>query len=300
MDTVRNDPTTTLRPGMQLVIDFDGNGSVDGILVGEPTYADGSPLYGDTWWLANSAKQFVKDGAPAHGGGYGSTNNGTLDQWRAAFSDAHVVAFGWSLGSGVHGDDTIRSMTLGDTTYKFIDTGAPVVLDVSATGAFNTKVTVPFEAYDPEGGPLTYKVGKPSSGFARVQGDAAVFRPKGGFTGVATFTYTATDADGLSGTGTVSVTIEKAPSSLRLSTQNTYQKNTAYVTGNVVSKGRAKGGTITVSEGGTTVATVTATGNYFRIKVPGPVTAGQHTYDVSFGGSPQADPASGSVTLTVR
>ena len=33
MDAVRNDPSTTLRPGMQLVVDFDGNGSVDGILV---------------------------------------------------------------------------------------------------------------------------------------------------------------------------------------------------------------------------------------------------------------------------
>ena len=300
MDTVRNDPTTTLRPGMQLVVDFDGNGSPDGILVGEPTYSDGSPLYGDNWWLAGSAKQFVKDAAPSHAGGFGGPDNGTLDQWRTVFPDAHVYAFGWSLGSGVHGDDTIRSMTLGTTTYKFVNTGAPVVLDVSGSGAFNTTVTVPFEAYDPEGGPLTYKVGKPSSGFARVQGDSAVFRPKGGFTGVATFTYTATDSDGLSSSGTVSVTIDKAPSTLKLNPQNTYQKQTAYVSGQVVSKGRAKGGTITVSEGGSTVATVVATGNYFRIKVPGPVTSGQHTYDVTFGGSPQAEPASGSVTLTVR
>jgi hypothetical protein len=300
MDAVRNDPTTNVRPGLQLVVDFDGNGSVDGILVGEPTYADGTPLYGDTWWLSNSSKQFVKDGAPAHGGGYGSDNNGTLAQWRVAFPDAHVSAFGWSLGSGVKGDVTIRSMTLGTTTYKFVGTGAPVVLDVSGSGAFNTAVTIPLEAYDPDGGPLKYTVGTSANGYARVQGSNAIFRPKGGFTGVATFTYTARDAQGLVGTGTVTVTIAKAPSTLTLSQQNTYQKNTAIVSGRVVSKGAAKGGTITVMEGATTVAVATLTGNSFRIKVPGPVSTGLHLYDVSFSGSAQTEEASGSVTLNVR
>lgn len=300
MDSVRNDTTTTLRPGMQLVTDFDGNGSLDGILVGEPTYASGAPLYGDNWWLSNDSKQFVKDGAPSHAGGFGSPNNGTLDQWRAAFPDAHVYAFGWSLGSGVKGDDTIRSMTLGDTTYKFTNVGAPVVVDASAETPFNTVADIPLEAYDPEGGALTFKVGKPSSGFARVQGDTAIYRPKGGFTGVATFTFTATDATGLSTTGTVTVTVDKATSSLKLNPQNTYQKNTAFVSGQVISKGRAKGGTITISEGGVELTSIVANGNYFRIRVPGSVSPGQHTYDVVFGGSAQADPASGSVTLTVR
>lgn len=300
MDSVRNDPTTLLRPGMQLVTDFDGNGSIDGILVGEPTYSDGSPLYGDNWWLSNSSKQFVKDGAPSHGGGFGSDNNGTLDQWRVAFPDAHVYAFGWSLGSGVKGDDTIRSMTLGSTTYKFVNTGAPVVVNVSGSGAFNTVVTIPFEAYDPEGGPLKYTVGKPSTGYARVQGDTAVYRPRGGFTGVTTFTYTATDAQGLSTSGTVSVTIDKAPSTLKLRNSNTYQRNTAYVSGQVVSKGVARGGTITVMEGANTVAVATLTGNWFRIKIPGSVPSGQHLYDVMFSGTAQAEEAFGSVTLTVR
>src|SRR5690349_11689922 len=81
MDSVRTDPTTTLLPGMQLVTDFDGNGTVDGILVGEPTYASGANLYGDNWWLSNGSKQFVKDAAPSHAGnhegGFGSPNNGT-------------------------------------------------------------------------------------------------------------------------------------------------------------------------------------------------------------------------------
>ena len=111
------------RPGEQLVVDFDGDGSLDGILVGEPVYPDGSALYGENWWLAGSGKQFVKDGAPSHAGGFGSDNNGTLDQWRAAFPSAKVFQAGWSLGSGVKGDGTIFGMTLGSSNYVFTKSG---------------------------------------------------------------------------------------------------------------------------------------------------------------------------------
>ena len=37
------------------------------------------------------------------GGGYGSPYYGTLDEWRANFPNATVLAFGFSLGSGVLG-----------------------------------------------------------------------------------------------------------------------------------------------------------------------------------------------------
>lgn len=300
MDSVRNNVTTTLKPGMQLVTDFDGNGSVDGILVGEPTYADGSPLYGDNWWLSNGSKQFVKDGAPSHGGGFGSDNNGTLAQWRVAFPDADIQAFGWSLGSGVLGDDTIRSMTLGSSTYKFRNTGAPVVVDVSGSGPLNKPVTIAPSAFDPEGGPLTYKVGQSSNGRTSVSGGNLVFRPKTGFAGTTTFSYTAKDAEGLTGTGTATVTIDKAPSTLSLSQRNAFAKNAAYVNVKVVSAGRAVGGTVIVKEGGTTVATAVATAQSFTIKIGTGIPSGPHTYDVTFEGSAQALPSSESITLTVK
>jgi len=100
-------------PGFQLVVDFDGDGTNDGILVGEP----GS--YGNDWWLNNAAAQFVKDGAPSHSGGSGSANHGTLDQWRAAFPDANVTAYGFSLGSGVKGDGVIEAINFAGTRYTF-------------------------------------------------------------------------------------------------------------------------------------------------------------------------------------
>jgi hypothetical protein len=302
MDSVRNNLTTTLKPGMQLVTDFDGNGTPDGILVGEPTYANGDPLYGNDWWLSNGSKQFVKDAAPSHTGGSGSANHGTLDQWRAVFPDAHIQAFGWSLGSGVLGDDTIRTMTLGPNTYDFVASGAPVATDVEGSGPYGETVSVQLEAFDPDGGPLTYTAARSSDGSVRLprNSDTVTFRPKYGFGGSTSFEYTARDAEGLTDTGTVTITIAQASSSMALSQRNTYAKGTAYVGGRITTAGNPRGGLLTVSENGNQLATFNANGRSFRIKVGTGITAGQHTYDVAFAGSPSVAPTSASVTLTVR
>jgi hypothetical protein len=103
----------TIPPGFQLLVDFNNDGTPDGILVGEPTF------YGNDWWASNGSAQFVKDGAPSHAGGYGSANHGALDQWRTAFPNAQVLAFGFSLGSGVQGDYLLSSIDFNGTRYTF-------------------------------------------------------------------------------------------------------------------------------------------------------------------------------------
>ena len=103
----------TIPPGFQLQVDFDDDGTIDGILVGEPTF------YGNNWWLNNGADADVKAGAPNTGGGFGSPWYGTLDEWRDAFPDAQVLAFGFSLGSGVQGDYLLNSIEFAGTTYTF-------------------------------------------------------------------------------------------------------------------------------------------------------------------------------------
>jgi hypothetical protein len=129
----------TIPPGFQLVVDFDNDGTNDGILVGEPTY------YGNDWWLNNGAKQFVKDSAPSHTGGFGSTNHGTLDQWRTAFPDAVVQAFGFSLGSGVKGDWTINSIEFAGTTYTFAADVTLTSKDQCKNGGWTTSTAPPFK-----------------------------------------------------------------------------------------------------------------------------------------------------------
>jgi hypothetical protein len=103
---------STARPGLQLRVDFDGDGNIDGTLVGEP-------VYGDDWWLTGGSEAFVKTGAPSTTSGSGSQWHGTLDQWSAAFEDAEIITSGWSLGSGIVGDGTITSISVGETTYTF-------------------------------------------------------------------------------------------------------------------------------------------------------------------------------------
>lgn len=106
------DVTSGIAPGLQLAVDFDNNGTIDGILVGESAY-------GNDWWLTGSAAQFVKDGAPSHSTGYGSLNHGTLDQWLTNFPTAQVKAIGFSLGSGVHASGVLHSLTFGCHVYTF-------------------------------------------------------------------------------------------------------------------------------------------------------------------------------------
>jgi hypothetical protein len=113
------------RPGIQLRVDFDGDGSVDGTLVGEPVDGTGAALYGNDWWvsddgLGHAPDAFVTAGAPSDDpGGVGGTYHGTLASWRANFPNAQVITSGWSLGSGIQGDGTITSMQLGQTKYFF-------------------------------------------------------------------------------------------------------------------------------------------------------------------------------------
>jgi hypothetical protein len=105
----------TIPPGFQLVTDFDNDGTIDGILVGEPTF------YGNDWWLNNGADADIKANAPVTGGGSGSLWHGTLDQWRTAFPNAVVKDFGFSLGSGVQGDWVINAINFAGTRYTFAD-----------------------------------------------------------------------------------------------------------------------------------------------------------------------------------
>ncbi|MDB5180332.1 MAG: hypothetical protein JWO54_90 [Candidatus Saccharibacteria bacterium] len=108
----------TNEPGLQIVVDLDNNGSNDGILVGEK-------VYGNTWWLADSAAGSIgQTNAPNNGGGYGSPWYGTINEWLSKFPTAQVKQIGYSLGSGVTAEGIIKSINLGCASYKF-DNVAP-------------------------------------------------------------------------------------------------------------------------------------------------------------------------------
>ena len=107
---------TTPSPGIQFVMDFDNDGSQDGILVGEKTYPNQ-----DVWLTGSSKVEYQGAGAPSNTGGSGSGDHGTLTEWSTKYPNAKVLYGGFSLGSGVKGDGVLRSISYGDDRYVFTD-----------------------------------------------------------------------------------------------------------------------------------------------------------------------------------
>lgn len=101
---------STPPPGVNLFVNFGADGT--GTLVYES-------VYGQDLWLTNGSSATVKANAPVNGGGNGSQWHGTIDQWLTVYPDAVVTGFAYSLGSGVHGDGVIHSVTVNCATYTF-------------------------------------------------------------------------------------------------------------------------------------------------------------------------------------
>jgi hypothetical protein len=189
------------KPSVQLVTDFNNDGTPDGILVGET-------VYGRDWWVPGSAAQFVKDGAPSHTGGSGSENHGTLPEWRAAFPDAKILMAGWSLGSGVEGDGVINAITVGQTRYTFSGANrAPVAADLTANAESGQTIHVTLSASDPDGDTVSFSSSDPG---VSVAGDQLTYTTPNPFAGTKVLHYTASDTNGGSDEGTVTVTITQA------------------------------------------------------------------------------------------
>ncbi|MEZ0578461.1 Ig-like domain-containing protein [Nocardioides sp. MH1] len=218
MDWRARGTTNTVKPGLQLLVDIDGDGAPDGTLVSEPTYANGTTLYKEpfgltNWWLTNGSSPALKALAPTDcspsGCGYGSPYNGSLAEWRDALpAQAKVVGAGWSLGSGVKGDGIINSITVGLRKYTFSGANqAPVAPDAAVSTVAGGSISFPLPATDGDGDPLTYTI----DGQADADGvlDHTFARR---FVGTKTFGYTATDSHGASDSGTVTVTVRRAPS----------------------------------------------------------------------------------------
>ncbi len=137
-------------PSVQLVVDLDDNGSTDGILVYEPDF------YGENLWATNSIVSGGFVGLPTVGGGGGPVS-GTINQYLAAYPDAHVVAFGYSLGSGVIGSAVIHSITVGCDEYGFDGVVVPGTPTISGTPSMGQTLTALPGTWAPAGVTFEYQ-----------------------------------------------------------------------------------------------------------------------------------------------
>jgi len=144
---------TGVRPSLQLVFDADGGGTPDATLVGEPwaygggdwTMTENGDWADANFWVTGS-NGF---GMPT-GGGY--PGMGTLDEWLIANPEARILGYGYSLGSGVVGSATIRSITVGCTTTPFgfdLDTlPVPTTERIFGADRYETAVEVSQRFFD--------------------------------------------------------------------------------------------------------------------------------------------------------
>ena len=154
------DGYTGVRPSLQLGFDADGDGTQDALLVGEPwAYGGGdwtTTVNGDwadaRFWVTGG----TGFGVPA-GGGYPSL--GTLDEYLLANPEARILEYGYSLGSGVIGEATIESITIGcaETTFGFeLETLAPPVTErLAGDDRYETAVAISEDGF-PSGADTVY------------------------------------------------------------------------------------------------------------------------------------------------
>lgn len=299
---------TDAQPGIQLVVDFDNDGTPDGILVGEK-------VYGDDWWASGSTAQFVKDKAPSctdidtgepYGsctGGSGSPYHGLLAEWATAFPDAKIMDVGFSLGSGVLGDGTLNSIDVSNTEYTFANT-PPTANDQTVSTDFDQPVDITLDASDPNSADtLQYTVGTPSHGQISGTAPSITYTPDAGFAGQDSFTWTVSDGVNDPVTGTVTVNVGKASSSVSVAFQphpaTSGDKVHAVVT--VDTDGSADGGTVSVDVGkrGGKIYTGTVSGGQADVQL-GKYDSGLHKALITFEGTDNAASTHTTTTFTVR
>lgn len=178
----------------------------------------------------------------------------------------------------------------------------PHASNVSATIAFGGHASITLQGSDPDqGDTLTYAITKqPRHG--KVSGDAAVrtYTPTKGFAGSDSFTYRVTDSAGESASATVTVTVQKATSTVQAvvfsrSAPSTGQAVSVDVT--LSSAGSVRGGTLTLTEG-SAKHSASVTGSTTTVRL-GKLTAGKHTFGVRFGGTSTTLPSS-ATTLPIH
>ncbi|WP_418058788.1 Ig-like domain repeat protein [Pimelobacter simplex] len=293
----RNNGASTARPGLQLVVDIDADGTADGILVGEPVYKDIAASV--NWWLSGgSATQAFKDLAPSDDAGNGSSWNGTLAEWRAVLpAHAQVLASGWSLGSGVKGDGVVESIKVGRTTYTFSGKNrAAAALPVSASAPAGTSVVVTLPATDADGDTLTYTAPR-----GTVAGNRLTVAVPADAAGAYPVAYTADDGRGGQAQGTVTINVTKARATATLTIKPVVvtTAKTVRIVVRVASSGATQNGAVVIRDNGRVVGRGKVAQGKATIVLARKLAVGTHRFKAAYAGTSFTLPATAKGSVRV-
>lgn len=188
-------------PTYQLEVDLDGGDLTTGYttLVYEEIYQAARP---NTWWSTRPLAE-IPDRS-----GHGSPDWGTLQEISAAYPDATILTFGYSLGRGPQpGDALITSITFGCNEFVFDLNEAPTAAFTDDDAGDSDYRTFQFTdgSTDPENGVLTY-AWEFGDGQTSTEADPLHRFPAG----VADYTVTLTVTDPLGQTDSTSTTVQVA------------------------------------------------------------------------------------------
>ncbi|MFF5079467.1 beta strand repeat-containing protein [Actinoplanes sp. NPDC000266] len=198
-------------------------------------------------------------GAPAHG-------TATVVDGRIRYTPAAgytgTDTFKYTISDG-NGGTAQASVTI------TVSDGSPVAVPDKRTTAYQETATVAVLAndLDPAGSLAVTAVTTPDHGTAKISGGKVVYTPPSGFSGVATFGYTATDGNGDTTSTTVTITVgtppvvpnrqlaAKAGAPVRIVMPTTDEAGDPIT---VLSIGKPKHGTAKLNKDGTVTYTATA------------------------------------------
>jgi uncharacterized protein (TIGR03382 family) len=217
------------------------------------------------------------------GGGGGGAGGRVKVQWRDSLNDTSTIDVAGGLAglSGILGGPTVSDDGTNGTSHVTQQNFPPVAQNVSVTTDEGVDAAVVLAATDPNGDTLTYSVGTPTNGTLSGTAPNLVYTPDAQFSGVDTFTFSATDPGGLtSNTATVTVTV--LPVNDPPSTNDvafTTPEDTPYDF--VVTGSDPDGDPLTFTPGTPANGTVMSTGNGTFRYTPNPNYFGTDTFDVT-------------------
>ncbi|MCX6396820.1 MAG: Ig-like domain-containing protein [Propionibacteriales bacterium] len=207
----------------------------------------------------------------------------------SAFKTYKVLAFGVFSDTGDNG--RLTDITWSGVRYTFTGNRSPATGNVSATTTAGKAVTVTLPGSDADGDTVTFTAPN-VNGTSQVSGTSLKYTPATGFVGTTAITYTATDSLGASRTGTVTVRVNKATTTLALSNYTGPARNTFIRVTPKAPGGLVNGAKVDIRRNTKPVASGTIVNGTVRLQVGAKLPKGTYYFGIYYRGTTTTTPTS--------